>query len=138
MIFARTIANVLNGKKSQTRRLCYPSDSLGYVTIKGQKRLAVFDNTYKDRPRTRWIVGNTYAVQPERCHSARGRIRITGLRREENPLEISEADAIAEGFESAEAFRAAWKSLHKKNPVQAVWVIEFELVGAKARTGVMS
>lgn len=75
MIFAHTIANVLNGKKSQTRRLCYPSDTLGYVTIKGQKRLAVFDNTYKDRPRTRWIIGHTYAVQPERCHFAQGRIK---------------------------------------------------------------
>lgn len=135
MIFAHTIANVLNGKKSQTRRLCYPSDTLGYVTIKGQKRLAVFDNTYKDRPRTRWIIGHTYAVQPERCHFAQGRIKITGLLREENPLEISEADAIAEGFESAEAFREAWKSLHKKKPVQPVWVIEFQLVRSKVAIG---
>lgn len=134
MIFAHTIANVLNGTKRQTRRLCYARDSLGYVTIKGTKRLAVFDNTYEDRPRTRWVIGNTYAVQPERCHPALARIKITGLRREENPLEISEDDAIAEGFESAEAFCTAWKSLHKSKPIQPVWVIEFELVRKNVAT----
>lgn len=122
MIFQHTIANVLNRSKSQTRRLCYAKDRL-IERAPGER--GVWEPVGQ---RFRWIVGHTYAVQPERCHTSRGRIRITDLRREENPLLISEADAIAEGFESAAAFREAWESLHKKQPIQPVWVISFELV----------
>lgn len=128
MIFQHTIANVLNGKKTQTRRLCRVDDRYEQI---GHRR-GVLENS---SGRWRWIISHTYAVQPGRCHPSLARIRITGLRREENPLKISEADAIAEGFESAEAFIASWKSLHQKNPVQPVWVIEFELVMAKAAIG---
>lgn len=130
MIFARTFQRVLAREKSQTRRLKYARDTLGYVIEPDGRRCpAVFDNTDAGRPRTRWVVGRTYAVQPERCHRAVCRIRITSLREEADPTQISEADAKAEGFENAAAFVAAWMDLHKKHPIQAVWVIGFEVIG---------
>lgn len=89
MIFARTYKLVLAGKKSQTRRLQYPRDSLGFVTVGGERVKAVFDNSYPERPRTRWVVGRVYAVQPERCHSAVCHVRITDIRSEEDPTQIS-------------------------------------------------
>lgn len=134
MIFSRTLKQVLGGTKTQTRRLCYLADSLGFVTDDGVKRKAVLDNSHPSRARTRWAVGRTYAVQPERCHAARGRIEVIDLRREEDPTQISEADARAEGFADRAAFLASWTVLHRKKPVQPVWVITFRLVARlKAR-----
>jgi hypothetical protein len=136
MIFSRTIRQVLDGSKTQTRRLCYAGDSLGYATTKVDgvtaKRKAVFENL-AGRPRPRWIVGHTYAVQPERCHSAKGRILLLDLRREDDPTLISDEDARSEGFADLAAFLTSWNDLHRKQPRQPVWVLTFKLVLSAVR-----
>jgi len=91
--------------------------------------------------RTRFRVGNTYAVQPGRGKKAVGRIRILGIRRE-RLQEITWQDAVAEGIpqymklgmpDSLEiycSFWSLWNSLYRKpyrwedNP--EIWVLEFE------------
>jgi hypothetical protein len=139
MIFAHTIKNVLNGTKTQTRRLCYAADTLGHTKVRGETRVAVLDGySTAVKPRPRWIVGNTYSVQPERCHASKGRILVCDLRREDDPTQISDADARAEGFVDAADFVKAWKSLHVKKPVQPVWVITFTLVHPPARAAMGS
>ncbi|MEP7289882.1 MAG: ASCH domain-containing protein [Chloroflexota bacterium] len=103
MIFAYTLDKVLAGEKWQTRRIAKPNEKL-------------------------YEVGKSYAVQPNRGKKAVARIMITGLR-QEMVGEINEHDAQAEGYESCEAFIAAWQVIHGKrvNLNQIVWVIEFEL-----------
>lgn len=121
MIFAKTYKLVLAGRKTQTLRLQYAGDYLG-ETADG--RVAV----YRDDNKPRWIVGNTYAVQPERCHHAVCRVRCTGLREVENPLHVDRAFVIAEGFDTPEEYLRIWHELHRRNPVQRCWAISFEKV----------
>lgn len=64
--------------------------------------------------RTKWQVGKSYAVQPGRGKPAIGRIRITGIRRED-VRDISDEDTHAEGFDSREAFWDTWVSMHDKS-----------------------
>ena len=123
MIFQHTWQQVLDGTKTQTRRL-----------VKPYQTLEVDENYYPDGvyewksgggARTVYLVGNTYAVQPGRGQRAVGRIRITGLRRED-VREISDEDVKGEGFSSGDEFLKAWVSMHDKdvtidNRNHAIW-----------------
>lgn len=104
MIFQHTWQAVMDGRKTQTRRLVrkhgdgeddftnrssywgmdeYGSDTICVVWRKGK---------------IKWQVSRTYAVQPGRGQPAVGRIRLTGIRAE-HVTDISEEDALAEGCE---------------------------------------
>jgi hypothetical protein len=80
-----------------------------------------------DRPQ--WRVGQTYAVCPGRGKKGVARILITGIRAESASL-ISDADAIAEGFDSREAFFDKLRSLYGDSvDLDALyWALSFELV----------
>jgi len=84
--------------------------------------LTVWDGT----ERLRWRAQGRYSVCPGRGKPRVGLIQLTGIRKEA-VAEISEGDALAEGFESREAFLAAWKNLYPKSDLQEnVWVLEFK------------
>jgi hypothetical protein len=112
MIFRNELAlKVMSGSKTVTRRTC------------------------SRNPRSPWYIkrcglraGSTYAVCTGRGQPAIGRILILRVRRE--PLGfLDDAEAQLEGFESAEAFRETWKTLHKRYDSHArVWRVEFETV----------
>jgi hypothetical protein len=121
VIFSKTIDLVLSGRKTQTLRLAYAGDYLGETD---DGRAAVY--TESNRPR--WIVGNTYAVQPERCHFSDGRIRVTNLFEVLDPLAVDELFAHREGFDRRDEFLRIWHELHKREPVQRCWAIGFRLV----------
>lgn len=116
MIFAHTIDEVLSGRKRQTTRLAYAGDYLG-----GDGTIRCHD----DRPR--WIIGHTYAVQPERCHPALGRIILRSAEHVRDVLPCSEEFARAEGFDSADGFAAVWRKLHPKVNPYGYWVLGFGL-----------
>jgi hypothetical protein len=120
MIFAYTLEQVLQQQKSQTRRLAKPHEHL--------TALGAFARVEIPGKRVIYQVGKSYAVQPGRGKKSVARIIITAIRRE-NVETISEADALAEGFASREAFIETWRTIHKtkvKAP-QDVWVLEFRL-----------
>lgn len=81
---------ILDGKKTQTRRVCHVNDKYEPLHVGGP---AVIDTA---SIRNRWVVGQTYAVQPGRGKKAVGRIRITAIRRE-RLQDISETDVRAKG-----------------------------------------
>lgn len=118
MIFAHTLEKVLNGTKTQTRRLVKAGEQL---TADG-----VCIRTA--RGRRLYQVGKTYAVQPARGKRAVARIRVTRLRCEDVG-DISAEDAHAEGFASPCAFLEAWRAIHgtKADLSARVWVICFQL-----------
>lgn len=58
-----------------------------------------------------YLVGKTYAVQPEYRKRAVARIRILRIRRED-VRQISDADVKAEGFTSAARFFDTWIGMH--------------------------
>lgn len=104
MIFLETWRQVLDGTKTQTRRL---------------RR-----SYYKE--------GGVYAVQPSRGKAAIGRIRITGIW--ERPLHrTTDIEAQAEGFAGKIEFFEAFTRINKLSPEWVllepfnVWVFEFEL-----------
>lgn len=123
MIFQHTLENVLNGSKTQTRRVIKPQDNA--LTDAGGRIIAIVNNG-----RMKWAVGRTYAVQPSRTGRAVARIEITDLRREPADA-ISLEDARAEGYPNREAFLAGWAKIHGAHAAQQpVWVVQFRLVAA--------
>jgi hypothetical protein len=154
MIFQHTHEKVLDGLKTQTRRLIKPGE---WIDVSDPPNPRVVQMGKDGKLRTKWQVGKTYAVQPGRTKKAIGRIRITGIRRE-RLQDITEEDALAEGCEglwnpmrgyynfreaptdttlfgkySKDHFKQLWDSIHTKpgtrwddNP--EVWVLEFEVI----------
>jgi hypothetical protein len=119
MQFAHTYQQVLDGTKTQTRRIV----KTGMYTEVGldEKIVAV----YNSNTRVRYRVGSTYAVQPGRAQSGIGRIRLLAIR-QEDVRRISASDALAEGAASPREFLDLWESMHGNN--YDAWVLEFELV----------
>jgi hypothetical protein len=106
MIFKpRLVRLILAGKKTQTRR-----------PRRGEEEC-------------RYQVGRSYAVQPGRGMESVGRILITDVR-EELLHELTQPDAIREGFRTTEEFFDYWRELYREGPVGLkvpVWVISFDL-----------
>lgn len=93
MIFLHGLDNVVNGTKTQTRRI------IRYR----------FEDT--DKPFRQHKVGTTLAIQPHRSAVSIGRIRI--LRTwEEDVRQISQSDLEAEGFGSLREFFRVWIMMH--------------------------
>lgn len=129
---------VLDGSKTQTRRLAKPNERL--VSDRHTATEVVEKIGGHLYERRKWAVGETYAVQPGRGKKSLGRIRVTGIRRE-RLQQIRVDGVIAEGFgvwrgeqQTADvvAFALLWDSIHTKpgtrwkdNP--DVLVLEFRL-----------
>lgn len=120
MIFQHTLTQVLQGRKTQTRRLLRANEE----AVRGQHNRieAVLHNG-----RTKWRVGQTYAVQPSRNAAQVARIKITHID-SELITDISTEDAIAEGYDTRAEFLAIWETIHGANRFDTlVWVLTFEL-----------
>jgi hypothetical protein len=127
MIFQHTFELVLSGHKTQTRRLIKANE----VAVRGSDNRI---ETILHNGRSKWVVGQIYAVQPGRAKKQVGQIRVTGLT-SEVVGQISASDAIAEGFENRQAFFEVWKRMHGENSLDLqVWVVKFELVGTAGNT----
>jgi len=136
MIFQYTWEKVLAGQKTQTRRIVKPE----HWEFCDGPELAIDTVFYGTR--IKWQVGRTYAVQPGRGKPAVGRIKITAIRKE-RVQDITEADAVAEGFaglcgygvymEPRDHFFEAWNEINNRPGCRvedkpAVWVLELEQV----------
>lgn len=125
MIF-KQIEEILNGKKTQTRRVVKRGEYLQHVTSLRAQVISVSH-------RVKWETGKTYAIQRKRGAMGTGeRILFTAIRME-RLHNITEADAIAEGVASVEEYKALWNSINKKKGLRfedspLCWVLEFELV----------
>jgi hypothetical protein len=104
MIFLHTLEQVLSGKKTQTRRPIKPDTKFVYRA------------------------GKDYAVQPVRGAKAVARFEALSVRKQ--PLgEMTEAEAVAEGFASVAEYQELWtKQYGGFDPNEEVWVIEFRLL----------
>jgi len=117
------------GRKTQTRRPVKNGDRstrIGRMGDHGFIEDVVF-HVMDANGRGRWRLFGIYSLCPGRGKARVGLIKVNCIRLE-SVSEISEADARAEGFESREAFLAAWKNLYPKSDLQEnVWVLEFRL-----------
>lgn len=121
MFFQYTLQAVLTGRKTQTRRVVKQGDAAVYDVDGGIQAI-------KQNGRTKYRMGGSYAVQPARSAPAVARIKLLQIR-QELVTEISEADAIAEGYDSREAFLESWQAIHGKNSLRVrVWALTFHLV----------
>ena len=163
MIFQETWRMVLDGTKTQTRRIVKPGEGpyvlsilapngeIVAVMMPARSPLEkVYDRRLKWKvadPRLDWFTqaghgfndgsrggGSgrvpTYAVQAARGGKTLFRIKIKAIR-QEHLRDITQEDAVAEGFQSVNAFVAAWSRLHNRkgerwadNP--KVWCLTFE------------
>ena len=81
--------------------------------------------TQTRRQKCNYRPGRSYAVQPGRGKPELFRITILDIRRERLG-DISEADCIAEGYPSRDAYREVWTSINGVwDPDQFVYVIDF-------------
>lgn len=121
MLFQYTYQAILDGRKTQTRRVRKDGDQPVYG--KDGKIEAVLVNG-----REKWRVGKTYSVQPGRGKPQIARIRITGIGLE-NVRDISDADGAAEGSADRDDFLRLWVEVNgARNASADVWVLHFELV----------
>lgn len=106
MIFQHTSDDVLNGDKTQTRRIIKPGEYAMVRIYEGYEWQEAADadtwpfcdivSVHTSSGRVKWVVGKDYAVQPGRGKKAVGRIRVTRIWRE-RVQDITEDDAHAEG-----------------------------------------
>jgi hypothetical protein len=139
MIFQETWQMILDGSKTQTRRLVHGDRDLIWATSGGQIVSVARWNAQGSALRIIWEVGRTYAVRSSRGKKAVARIKITRIR-QQHLQEISIEDAEAEGlycgdqqYANVSNFIVLWQQIHTKpgtrwqdNP--AVWALDFELV----------
>lgn len=138
MIFQHTWQAVLEGRKSQTRRLVKSGEWLSETVI--PEDCYTHKTVVSISGRVKWTVCNDfgqypngiYAVQPGRGKKQVGRIRITGIR-QERVQDITGPDAYAEGCTSISDFVSLWNDVHSTKDTQwrgnpLVWVLEFELM----------
>lgn len=130
MIFNETWRQVLDGEKTQTRRIRKSNDVEAWVAPGplGQDRSRYILNI-KRNGRTLYWVGSTYAVQAARGGKALFRVKLTKI--EKQALHnISHADVKAEGFANLADFIQAWDGLHPKGKRWAdnpqVWVLHIK------------
>ena len=148
MIF-RQIEEILNGTKTQTRRVLfegeYETEEIDGVIVAIYKR----SSSRSCRWQLAYMVGKTYSIQPGRGKRAieGKRIKVVALR-VERVQNITEEDAIAEGVKpvirpdgsllvsACVGYKWLWESINKtkgtrweNNPLVAV--ITFEVVDAQ-------
>ena len=125
------IKQIMVGHKTQTRRVLKPGEYHNWDAPYCRE----FDldsgilEIYHANKRLKWIVGRDYAVCPGRGQHQVARIVFDNIR-QQSLVAITEADAIAEGFEDRDAFIVAWNTINPKTPFEsnpAVWVIDFTL-----------
>ncbi len=124
---AHLAAKVMAGEKTQTRRLVREGESVDILRKGYHVRL------YEDFPfrlregdaivavhhpsgRIKWQAYDrewrTYSVQPGRGRKQIGRVKILAIDYEEDVGNVSEEDALAEGFASPDDFVDAWRQMH--------------------------
>ncbi len=121
MIFQYTWQQVIAGEKTATRR---PVKAGETAETDAQGEIV----TVMHRGRTKYRVGQVYAVQPARTAPAIARIRLTHIQRRA-ASDISDAEAREEGAEDRAGFLRLWEMAHGagKRDVDT-WVLNFELV----------
>ena len=103
MIFQHTWEFVLQGRKTQTRR--------------------IINHEKPEKPPCR--IGRPLAVQPGRGKKAVCSVQVIDVRKARLG-NLSKKDAHAEGYESRHEFIKVWKEMHGDfNPEEQVWVIKF-------------
>jgi ASCH domain len=92
---------IARGLKTQTRRPFKEGDHFRDLDT----------STLYRKGRKQWAVGQRYAVQPGRGKKGIGFIEVTQIRYED-VREISQADAMAEGFKNRIAFLQVWTGFY--------------------------
>jgi len=118
MLFKRELAvKIAEGNKTQTRRIVKPDEHYDDVV----------ETVYTGNKR-KWVVGRTYGVQITRGGYSLNKFVLNGIRRE-RACDITDSDAIAEGFTGRDEFFKAWESINGKGTLDSdVWVLEFDPV----------
>ena len=109
MIFKYTWLKVVDGTKTQTRRLVKPGEKLMQMErYSGGYTPLWVENAKQKRVYT---VGTYFAVQPDRGRVALARAFLTDIRRED-VRNISDEDVKAEGYAQIDEFFKAWCAMH--------------------------
>ncbi len=79
--------------------------------------------------RTKYVVGQTYAIQPGRGKPSLGRFVLRRVYRALEAGSLSQDEAEAEGFADPDAFREVWRKLYGEAALnQMCWRLQLEVV----------
>jgi hypothetical protein len=113
------VEKILAGEKTQTRRAANQGEALSRHKDGGVGVRRLNDHY-------RWVAGHTYAVQPGRGKHGVARIEITAIRYCARASDISESDAHAEGFASADEFREVYARINGIDALdKPCWALTF-------------
>lgn len=117
MIFQHTIDKVLDGTKTQTRRLAakhadgFSIAGLEMIGFPNGVKSVMHGDKSDEKWNVKYQVGKTYAVQSGRGKKQVARIELVDLRYEDVRC-ISYEDAQAEGFNGKLEFLETWVKMH--------------------------
>jgi hypothetical protein len=124
------VAKILAGEKTQTRRVKRDEDTAWHEGVYPQAYLPIV-RVYRSG-RLLWQVGHSYALQPGYAKAAVGRILIESIRHCARASDISESDAVAEGFSSVSDFRALYSKINGAESLgQPCWALSFDLINVE-------
>jgi hypothetical protein len=131
------VAKVLEGQKTQTRRLWREGDmaikaGLLYEQTEDSPIKFVRRVTKSGKTRMHRAVKSDYALQPGRGKPGVARIRLDAIRLE-HLQDITQQDAQAEGFAGVDEFKSYWDMINNRAGVRwvdnpRVWVLDFTVV----------
>lgn len=105
---------VLNGGKTQTRRLYIPDSYFIERAEDGQiTALYALIGSYKQK-KLLYRVGKSYPVQKHHMGHSMGRYICTAIRLDEDVRDITDEDIQAEAYESRLAYLVEWAKMHDK------------------------
>lgn len=107
------IHQITDNQKTVTRRLVALGDYMPPTGFHKEVRSA--------KGTLRFREDDVYAICNGRGKPAVGRIQLQSIRKE-RLQDITEAEAIAEGFESVVAFRRYWDNLYSQNGLNNCWI----------------
>jgi len=118
MLFKRDLAvKIAKGEKTQTRRIVKPNEHYDDVV-----------ETVDTGDKRKWVTWRTYGAQITRGGYSLNKFVLEGIRRE-RACDITEQDAIAEGFTGRDDFFKAWEAINGKCTLDSdVWVLDFKPV----------
>lgn len=117
MLFMEALAiQIVTEMKRQTRRI----QKIGETYLDAPHKTVFTGNKIK------WQVGRDYAVQTRRGGCSLSKFNLLNIR-SEPACDISDADAIAEGFTSRDEFLSTWVKINGKDSLsKQAWVLDIK------------
>lgn len=118
MQFQYTLGALLRGEKTETSRIVKPGDDPVWYGERpapwlDRSETALYSMVWSARLAQRFVVDQTYAIQPGRAIKSVGRVKVLGIW-QQDVRTLTPGQVQAEGFDSLHYFLFIWTAMHDK------------------------